>query len=99
MGNRERIGDNHGMSEAFDRRVFIGLGLPTLLLAQQQSVPSKEKSAVYPPSAVEQAVSDTPDDDALEYVCPMDKDIRSATPGKCPRCGMTLVKGIPEEHD
>lgn len=26
----------------------------------------------------------------------MDPDIRSAAPGKCPRCGMTLVPGIPE---
>ena len=33
---------------------------------------------------------------ALEYVCPMDRDIRSKTPGVCPRCGMKLVQGIPE---
>ncbi|MBZ5620936.1 MAG: hypothetical protein LAQ69_19740 [Acidobacteriia bacterium] len=26
----------------------------------------------------------------------MDPDVRSATPGKCPRCGMNLVLGIPE---
>src|ERR1700676_2639308 len=31
----------------------------------------------------------------IDYVCPMDPDVRSATPGKCPRCGMTLVPGIP----
>ena len=30
------------------------------------------------------------------YLCPMDKDIRSYEPGKCPRCGMTLVTSIPE---
>jgi hypothetical protein len=30
-----------------------------------------------------------------DYVCPMDPDVRSTTPGKCPRCGMTLVLGIP----
>jgi hypothetical protein len=29
-----------------------------------------------------------------EYVCPMDADVRSSQPGKCPRCGMTLVEGI-----
>jgi len=36
----------------------------------------------------------------LEFVCPMDKDVRSAQPGKCPRCGMTLVPGLPngDEH-
>ncbi len=32
----------------------------------------------------------------LAYVCPMDADVRSATPGKCPRCGMLLVAGIPD---
>ena len=32
----------------------------------------------------------------LVYQCPMDKDIRSNTPGKCPRCGMELQSGIPE---
>jgi hypothetical protein len=31
-----------------------------------------------------------------DYVCPMDADVRSAGPGKCPRCGMTLVLGIPD---
>lgn len=29
-------------------------------------------------------------------MCPMDKDIRAHEPGKCPRCGMTLVNSIPE---
>ncbi len=32
-----------------------------------------------------------------DYVCPMDADVRSATPGKCPRCGMTLVLGVPDQ--
>jgi hypothetical protein len=30
------------------------------------------------------------------FVCPMDPDVRSATPGKCPRCGMALQAEIPE---
>lgn len=38
-------------------------------------------------------------DDELEYMCPMDADIRSKTPGKCPRCGMTLVLGMPEARE
>jgi Heavy metal binding domain len=33
----------------------------------------------------------------LDYVCPMDPDVRAAVPGKCPRCGMTLRLGIPDE--
>ena len=28
---------------------------------------------------------------ALQYVCPMHPDVRSATPGNCPRCAMALV--------
>src|SRR5215471_16757392 len=32
----------------------------------------------------------------LVYICPMDHDIRSNAPGKCSRCGMKLVEGIPE---
>ena len=30
------------------------------------------------------------------YVCPMDPDVRSSTPGVCSRCGMKLAAGIPE---
>src|SRR5215510_1837254 len=30
------------------------------------------------------------------YICPMDPNIRSNTPGKCPKCGMMLVAGIPD---
>jgi hypothetical protein len=32
-----------------------------------------------------------------DYVCPMDKDVRSDKPGVCPRCGMKLVLGIQDE--
>src|SRR5262249_28416776 len=30
-----------------------------------------------------------------EFVCPMDRDVRSPRPGSCPRCGMKLVAGLP----
>ena len=33
---------------------------------------------------------------AIEFTCPMDRDVRSTTPGKCPRCGMTMVANLPE---
>jgi hypothetical protein len=33
---------------------------------------------------------------AIEFTCPMDRDVRSKTPGKCPRCGMQLVANLPE---
>lgn len=35
----------------------------------------------------------------VEFVCPMDKDVRSAAPGTCPRCGMKLVAGIPDARE
>jgi hypothetical protein len=30
------------------------------------------------------------------FYCPMDPEVRSIRPGKCPRCGMTLVDGVPD---
>jgi hypothetical protein len=36
---------------------------------------------------------------ASDYFCPMDRDIHSASPGACPRCGMKLVAGLPEYRD
>jgi len=36
---------------------------------------------------------------AIEFSCPMDPEVRSKGPGKCPRCGMTLVPGIPEPNE
>jgi Cu(I)/Ag(I) efflux system membrane fusion protein len=31
------------------------------------------------------------------YTCPMHPEVRSATPGKCPQCGMDLVRASPAE--
>ena len=36
------------------------------------------------------------DDDAGDWVCPMDPDVRQKTPGVCPRCGMKLVAHVPD---
>jgi len=35
----------------------------------------------------------------LNFICPMDRDVSSTSPGSCPRCGMKLVAGIPEEKE
>jgi hypothetical protein len=37
--------------------------------------------------------------ESLDYVCPMDADVRSDKPGFCTRCGMKLVLGIREETE
>ena len=34
---------------------------------------------------------DKPSRAATAYVCPMHRDVRQGTPGKCPRCAMALV--------
>ena len=36
------------------------------------------------------------DEKPVEWVCPMDRDVRMKGPGKCPRCGMALTPGIPD---
>lgn len=33
---------------------------------------------------------------SLDFICPMDPDVRAAVPGKCPRCGMNLRVGVPD---
>jgi len=38
-----------------------------------------------------------PAQDTNVYVCPMDPDVRSNTPGVCPRCGMKLASGLPDQ--
>jgi len=53
------------------------------------------------PAPVKQTPPVAPKRDAapLDYVCPMDPDVRSDKPGKCPRCGMEFKLGIPDESD
>lgn len=36
---------------------------------------------------------------AIPWVCPMDPDVRSKGPSKCPKCGMALVAGIPDPRE
>jgi len=43
-----------------------------------------------------QTVAPEPPPAPIEFTCPMDPEVRSKTPGKCPRCGMTLQANIPE---
>lgn len=60
-------------------------------LAFALALMGQETSTKFPvpaPEAVEPPV---------EFVCPMDPDIRSKGPGRCSRCGMALVAGIPDQ--
>lgn len=38
-------------------------------------------------------------EERVEWVCPMDPDVRSNAPGSCRKCGMALVAGIPEPKE
>ncbi len=38
-------------------------------------------------------------EERVEFVCPMDRDVRTLGPGKCPKCGMALVAGLPEPQE
>ena len=33
------------------------------------------------------------------FICPMDPDVRSHSPGNCARCGMALVAGVPDPKE
>src|SRR3977135_2813891 len=40
-----------------------------------------------------------PAEEQIDFVCPMDPDVHQKSPGKCPRCGMKLVAGIPDPDE
>lgn len=37
-----------------------------------------------------------PAEPPIEFICPMDPEVHSKQPGRCPRCGMRLEAGLPE---
>jgi hypothetical protein len=63
----------------------------TLLQLLAASPLAFPQAAKLPPEAIS-PVQEGP----LDYICPMDPDIRSNKPGVCSRCGMKLVLGIPD---
>jgi hypothetical protein len=63
---------------------YLVLLFAAVLLAAQDPAP---KFPLPEPEAAEPPV---------EWVCPMDPDIRSNGPAKCSRCGMPLAPGIPD---
>lgn len=81
---------NSRMNPQISRRALL-LGAPLLTLGA---------GAMFGQEALSEAPSPprAPTDQApeVEYVCPMDPDIRSKVPGICPRCGMKLIPGIAE---
>lgn len=50
-------------------------------------------------AAAAQLLKETDPANDVDFICPMDKDVRAKAPGKCPRCGMKLVPGIPDSSE
>jgi hypothetical protein len=40
-----------------------------------------------------------PGEAPVDFVCPMDPEVHSKTPGRCPRCGMRLEAGLPQPRE
>lgn len=51
-----------------------------------------EFDAATPVSVAEAAKAGGPAEASALYACPMHPEVTSDQPGKCPKCGMTLVK-------
>ncbi len=66
----------------------------TLVLAV--AIACHRQAAAPPAPSATAAGPSTANPTAAVYMCPMDKDIRKLEPGKCPRCGMTLVTSVPD---
>src|SRR5512147_110711 len=64
---------------------FICLGVTNLTLIAQQSGQNKDKAKTVPQE--QKKASDT----KTVYICPMHSEVVQDKPGKCPKCGMTLV--------
>src|SRR5437762_9852628 len=60
------------------------------------AAPGSEMHAVpaLPPGANAPGSPETAGSPGVEYVCPMDPDVRSDRPGPCPKCGMALEPRI-----
>lgn len=64
------------------KKVFLTLFIPVFLFALIVACqPSKEKTETESGSTAE-----------ISYTCTMHPEVISAEPGKCPKCGMDLVK-------
>jgi hypothetical protein len=60
-----------------------------VLLSQDPKTPK-------PPEVENAAPPQEPAEAEPDFTCPMDPDVKQKSPGKCPRCGMALVPGIPD---
>jgi Cu(I)/Ag(I) efflux system membrane fusion protein len=60
---------------------------PTSRAPPAPTLPNAAPGTVHVPAAAPSATGAPP---ATDYTCPMHSEVHSATPGKCPKCGMDL---------
>lgn len=72
---------------------ILTLSIGTLLFTSCANEPegSSDKNGKDTTATVTRAVAPAPLVAAV-YICPMDTDVVSNAPGKCPKCGMDLVE-------
>lgn len=74
--------------------VFITIPLSTTPIVPQPNIASARPAWSMVPAVLiprDSTPKPAPDSGAV-YVCPMHAEVHSNHPGKCPKCGMTLVK-------
>ena len=74
---------------------LLAIAVTSTLLFQDPKVPPTPQAPKAPVSA-ENAPPKEPEEAPVDWTCPMDPDIKEKEPGKCPRCKMALVPGIPD---
>ena len=65
---------------------------PALMGRRDSSGPEPAGATAKPAGAHEGHTAPAPAPVDAEYSCPMHPEVKQASPGSCPRCGMTLVK-------
>ena len=79
---------------------LLGAALLCALLAPLPDSPSAQNSwAEGAPDSWAKLDLSALQGSGVGFVCPMDRDVSSKTPGFCPRCGMKLVAGIPDPKE
>jgi hypothetical protein len=82
------------------RGILIGSVLvAAAILFAQQATQQPEKKPTVADAIVQKGEGSITDDDVIQYICPMHKDFRRNSPGKCEICGMTLIPDLTESRE
>lgn len=65
---------------------------PALMGERDESGPEPAAATAKPGAGHEGHSMPTPNSAEAVYSCPMHPEVKQASPGSCPKCGMTLVK-------